>query len=350
MNNTSTNVIGLMSGTSLDGVDLALIEFSIVRKKVKYRIVRGETIAYSTGLLNQLKNSKKLSGLELTILDRELGRFYGNLIKKFIKNEKVDLIASHGHTVFHQPDKGLTLQIGSGAEIAAITGIKTVCDFRSTDIALGGQGAPLVPFGDELLFPQYDYCLNLGGFSNISYKKNKLRVAFDICACNLALNHFANEKGKYFDDKGKIAKSGKIDNSLLKKLNGLDFYSKKGVKSLGAEWLEKEFLPIVKKTNISTENKLATLVEHIAIQISKHLEKNKNVLITGGGAYNDFLIQRIKFHSNSKMVLPEKYLIDYKEALIFGLLGWMRDNNWVNTFAGSTGAKRDSSGGAVYFP
>ncbi len=339
-----------MSGTSLDGVDLALIEFSIVRKKVKYRIVRGETVPYSSVLLKKLRDSRKLSGLDLTILDRELGRFYGNLINKFIKNENVDLISSHGHTVFHQPEKGITLQIGSGAEIAAATGIKTICDFRSTDIALGGQGAPLVPFGDELLFPQYDYCLNLGGFSNISFRKNKERIAFDICPCNLALNYFANEKGKAFDDKGKLAASGKSNPALLKKLNRLDYYSKAGTKSLGIEWLEKEFLPIIKNTKIPIEDKLATLVEHIAIQISKYLEKDKKVLVTGGGAFNDFLIQRIKYHSKSKLVLPEKSLIHFKEALIFALLGWMRENNWVNTFASSTGARRDSSGGAVYFP
>jgi anhydro-N-acetylmuramic acid kinase len=244
----------------------------------------------------------------------------------------------------------MTLQIGSGAEIAAITGIKTICDFRSTDVALGGQGAPLVPFGDEILFGKYDYCLNLGGYSNISFRKNQKRTAFDISPCNIILNSIANEKGKSFDDKGMMAASGKCDSKLLKSLNDLKFYKSKKNKSLGNEWLEKNILPIIKKNKLKTEDKLNTLVEHIAIQISKNIEKGKSVLTTGGGAFNDYLVERIRFHSKARIIIPEKKLINFKEALIFALLGYMREQNFVNTFANSTGAKRNSSGGAVYFP
>ncbi len=350
MSKSQMNVIGLMSGTSMDGVDLANVEFSIHRKKVKYRILKGETFPYPGKLLEKLKKSRESSGLELTLLDRELGRYYGELIQKFIGNRKIDLIASHGHTVFHQPENGMTLQIGSGAEIATKTGIKTISDFRSVDIALGGQGAPLVPFGDELLFGEYDYCLNLGGYSNISFRKNNKRVAFDICPCNIILNLLANEKGKEYDDKGKLASKGEMDTELLKSLNRLDFYQKKKNKSLGNEWLEENVLPLIQKSKLSTKDKSATFTEHIAFQISKHIEKGKSVLITGGGAYNDYLLKRIQFHSGAKIILPEKKLIDFKEALIFALLGYMREQNFVNTFASSTGASRDSSGGAVYFP
>jgi anhydro-N-acetylmuramic acid kinase len=270
--------------------------------------------------------------LELTLLDRELGRFYGTLIQKFAGKSKIDLIASHGHTVFHQPENGMTLQIGSGAEIAAKTGIKTVCDFRSADIALGGQGAPLVPFGDELLFGEYDNCLNLGGYSNISFRKNKKRIAYDICPCNIILNLLANEKEKKYDDKGMMASKGKIDLGLLNSLNKLDFYQRKKNKSLGNEWLEKNVIPLIQKSKGRTEDKIATFTEHISFQISKHIEKGKSVLITGGGAYNNYLIERIQFHSGAKIFLPEKKLIEFKEALIFGLLGYMREQNLVNTF------------------
>ena len=350
MSKSQMNIIGLMSGTSMDGVDLAQVEFTIIRKKVKYRIVNGNTFPYPKKLLEKLKKSRELTGLELTLLDRELGKYYGQLIKKFIGKYKIDLIASHGHTVFHQPQNGMTLQIGSGAEIAAKTGVKTICDFRSTDIALGGQGAPLVPFGDELLFAEYDYCLNLGGYSNISYRKNKKRIAFDISPCNIVLNILANEKGKKYDDKGMMASKGKIDLGLLNSLNKLDFYQKKKNKSLGNEWLEKNVIPLMKKSKLHLEDKLATFTEHIAFQISKNIEKGKSVLITGGGAYNQYLIERLQFHSKAKIIIPEKKLIDFKEALIFALLGYMREQNFVNTFSSATGATRDSSGGAVYFP
>lgn len=350
MSKSQMNIIGLMSGTSMDGVDLIHVEFSIDRKKVKYRILKGKTFPYPEKLLEKLKKSRELSGLKLTLLNIELGKYYGQLLQKFIGKSKIDLIASHGHTVFHQPENGMTLQIGSGAEIAAKTGIKTICDFRSTDIALGGQGAPLVPFGDELLFSEYDYCLNLGGYSNISFRENKKRVAFDISPCNIVLNILANEKGKKYDNKGEMSESGKINNELLNSLNKLDFYKQKKSKSLGNEWLEKNVIPLINKTKLSIEDQLSTFTEHISFQISKNVKKGKTVLITGGGAYNDYLIQRIKFHSEAKIILPEKKLIDFKEALIFALLGYMREQNFVNTFASSTGAKRDSSGGVVYFP
>lgn len=350
MSNSNMTVIGLMSGTSMDGVDLLQVNFQVIRKKVTYNIVKGKTFTYPLELLEKIKKSRELSGLELTLLDRELGKFYGQLIKKFIGKNKIDLIASHGHTVFHQPEKGMTLQIGSGAEISAITGIQTVCDFRSIDIALGGQGAPLVPFGDELLFSDFDYCLNLGGYSNISFRKNEKRIAFDISPCNIVLNLVAQELGFEYDDQGKIASQGKVIPGLLNSLNQLEFYQRKNNKSLGNEWLEKNFLPILKKSKNKSEDQLATLTEHIAQQIARNIKPGKSVLVTGGGAYHRMLIERIAEHSDAYLVIPDKNLIEFKEALIFALLGYMRVQNFINTFASSTGAKRNSSGGAVYMP
>lgn len=348
--NSRKTVIGLMSGTSLDGIDLAEVEFDIVRKKMNYRLKSCKTYPYPSRIINKLKQSRSLSGYELTCLDRELGRFYGELILNFCKKNKPDLIASHGHTVFHQPEKGITLQIGSGAEIAAITGIKTICDFRTTDLALGGQGAPLVPFGDELLFPQYDFCLNLGGYANISYRKNGERFAFDVSVCNVLLNYLANEKKQKFDHKGQMASKGKLNKNLFNALNRIKFYRQEDAKSLGNEWFENEILPLFSKCKDSTENKLQTATEHIAFQISKIIDEKSTVFITGGGAFNDYLISRIRTLSGSSVIIPDQKTIEFKEAIIFALLGYMRDKEWLNTFSSATGSKRNSCGGAVYHP
>lgn len=344
------NVIGLMSGTSLDGVDLLLVSFEIKRKKLKYKLIKGKTYSYPKLLLEKIKKAKKLSGLELSLLNNELGDFYADLILKFKGTAEVDLISSHGHTIFHQPEKKLTLQIGSSAIIAAKTGIKTIGDFRSTDVALNGQGAPLVPFGDELLFSEFDYCLNLGGYANISFRKKKNRIAFDICPCNIVLNYLAEQKGKPYDKNGVFASKGKIDHSLLKQMNQLKFYLVKGTKSLGNEWLEKEVLPIIEKRKISIEDKLATFIEHIAHQLEKTIVKKGEILITGGGAHNSYLVSRLSKIKGLKVVIPSNEIIDFKEALIFALLGYLRELELVNTFASSTGADRNSSGGAIYFP
>lgn len=350
MSKLKMKVLGLMSGTSLDGVDLALSEFDIIRKKVKYRFIRGKTFPYPANLRKKLAGARKLNGEELILLDRESGRFFGELISAFLKGENADLIASHGHTVFHQPEKGITFQIGSGAEIAAKTGIKTICDFRTTDMALGGQGAPLVPFGDELLFGEYDYCLNLGGYSNISFRSKKKRMALDVSPCNVLLNYLADKKGKNFDDKGKWASKGKLNKNLFSALNSVRFYQSNQKHSLGNEWYEREILPIIEKSKASTEDKLHTCCEHIAFQLAQWINEDKSVLTTGGGAYNDYLISRISALTGSKIIIPQVELIEFKEALLFGLLGYMREKEWINTFCSSTGAKRDSSGGAVYNP
>ncbi|MFI5218705.1 MAG: anhydro-N-acetylmuramic acid kinase [Bacteroidia bacterium] len=350
--------IGLMSGTSLDGVDIAYCVFQKKSGLWKYKILHAETIQYNYQWKNRLANLHKSDAETFVKTHTQLGKYFGELINKFIKKYKIkpDLISSHGHTVFHQPENGFTSQIGDGTQIAAITGIKTVCDFRSRDLALKGQGAPLVPVGDRLLFSEYDYCLNLGGIANISFEKRKQRIAFDICPVNMALNDLANEAGFDFDNKGKLSSKGKINSKLLEKLNTLEFYRIPPPKSLGKEWYEHNFKTVLKKSKIKLPDRLRTVTEHIAKQISSVVNnqsgsKNitaKKILVTGGGAHNDFLIQCIAEKTRAQVIIPLKKIIDFKEALVFAFLGVLRMNNEINILKSVTGAMHDHSGGAIY--
>jgi len=342
--------LGIMSGTSLDGLDIALCEFEF-EKKWNFKIEKAKTIKYSDYWISQLSNAHQLSGFDLTNLHKEFGRFIGTSAKEFLSNlnTTVDFIASHGHTIFHQPEKQLTLQIGDGVEISAITNIKTVSDFRTLDVALGGQGAPLVPIGDELLFSDYDYCINIGGFANISFKNKNERFAYDICPANIILNYFAQKFNKDFDKDGLLGQEGTIDKDLLKTLNEIAYYDLSFPKSLGREWLSNTFTPTLSKSDISLINKISTTYEHIAEQISNSINSNQaKVLITGGGAYNKYLIRLIKEKSTSEIITPTEEIIEYKEALIFAFLGLLRINGEINTLASVTGAKKDSSGGTIF--
>ncbi len=343
-------VIGAMSGTSLDGLDIAAVDFEFNNGKWDFELVAADTISYITKWENALKNAHGLSGEELTSLNSEYGKFLGNEINHFIQNNNIvpDLIASHGHTIFHQPEKGYTLQIGNGANIAAITNILTISDFRTEDVAMGGQGAPLVPIGDRLLFSEYDYCLNLGGFANISFEKDGFRLAFDNCPVNFVLNHFAEKQGLPFDKDGNLGRKGKINSELLNSLNQIPYYDIPAPKSLGREWVEKEFFPVLDQFNISDSDKIRTVYEHIAVQINRSLSSNKKMLITGGGAFNSFLIERIKSLSDIEVVIPSKDIINFKEAIIFAFLGVLRINNINNCLASVTGASKDHSGGIIF--
>ncbi len=339
-----------MSGTSLDGVDVALCEFE-KGKTWKYKILYAKTYSYNKIWQNKLSKAHLLNSFDFIKLHKEYGKFVGKLTNKFIENFKiseVDLISSHGHTIFHRPEEKINYQLGDGAFIAAETGITTVSDFRTLDIALGGQGAPLVPIGDELLFNNYNYCLNLGGFANISFKKNKHRIAFDICPSNIVLNYLANKLNKTYDKNGNISRKATIQKKLLEQLNNIEFYKENPPKSLGKEWLEKYFLPIVNNFKCSIEDKLATCVEHIALQIANCTLKDGTILVTGGGAYNGFLIERIQFYSKCKIIVPDKYLIEFKEALIFAFLGLLRILGETNVLKSVTGAKQNSVSGIVH--
>jgi len=344
--------LGLMSGTSLDGLDIALCSFRQEENRWVYEIISTKTVCYPDSLSRQLAEAHEYSGLKLTKLDREYGRWLGNEAKQFIKDYNIlpSFIASHGHTVFHQPENRVTLQIGSGAEILSATGITTITDFRSVDLALGGQGAPLVPAGDYLLFSDYDFCLNLGGIANISCGKDDKRLAWDICPANMALNFIAGKVNMKMDRDGIEGKKGSVNKQLLEALNGLEFYSTIPPKSLGREWFEEKFLKILLNHPASWHDKLRTVYEHISLIIASACSSNPKgrLLITGGGAHNIFLIERIKHHSKHDIIIPGKDIIDFKEALIFAFLGLLRLENKVNCLSSVTGSSRDSIGGSVY--
>lgn len=342
-----------MSGTSMDGLDLAYCEFTCNGEQWGYVIHCAETVPYDNNWLVRLTELPKQPIHLYAKTDAFYGKYIGMCILQFMEKfgiTEVDLIASHGHTIFHQPDTGFTAQIGSGAGIYAETGIQTVCDFRSVDVALGGQGAPLVPIGDELLFGEYDACLNLGGFANISYRKDGTRVAFDVCACNMVLNQVAQQGGLDYDENGAMARDGNVVTPLLDELNGLAFFSQTGAKSLGREWVEKEVWPLVSKYEIVLEDLMATLVEHMAMQVAYVVKAGEvnTLFITGGGAYNSYLIERMTALVPCNPTLASKQLIEFKEALIFGFLGVLRVHNSPNSLASVTGAKKDSVGGCIY--
>jgi anhydro-N-acetylmuramic acid kinase len=349
----STNkikVVGLMSGTSLDGLDLVAAEFWQTDIKWEFEIISAKAISYSSDWTNKLSNAPTLSGEKLIELNTKYGRFLGKETKRFINETgfQPDLVASHGHTVFHQPDLGFTFQVGNGADIAAITGITTVSDFRTGDVALGGQGAPLVPIGDKMLFSDFIYCLNLGGFANISFEENNRRIAFDICPVNFILNHFAEKQGFLFDKNGELGRKGKIETKLFDKLNQIGFYQKQPPKSLGREWVEQVFMPLLNNFEIPENDKLRTVYEHVALQITNVISERGKMLVTGGGAFNSFLIERIKSYTNAEIIIPSNDIVNFKEALIFAFLGVLKITGQNNCLSSVTGAKHDHSSGIVF--
>ena len=338
------NVIGVMSGTSLDGVDLAYINFE-KKESWSFKILFSETISYSIDWVNKLKKGFYLNENELISLNESYTDLLATIILEFIEKYSlvnIDAICSHGHTILHQPENGFTLQIGNLPKLGSLLNYPIVCDFRVQDVVLGGQGAPLVPIGDQLLFSNYDYCLNLGGFSNMSFEYNGNRIAYDISPVNTVLNYYVNQLGLEYDNKGKIAKSGLFDKDLFEKLNQISFYNEPFPKSLG--------IPIIESFSLPIETILRTFVEHIAFQIAHNCSSNtKTILITGGGAYNEFLIERIQYYlPKIVLVVPDKQLIEFKEALIFGFLGVLKLRNENNTLASVTGAIRDHSSGVIY--
>lgn len=351
---TSYNVIGLMSGTSLDGLDIAFCRFSVDKSFWKYEIVCAQTIAYSEDWKQRIVRLENTDALSFQQTNVDYGHYLGGLVSEFImrNNIKADFVASHGHTIFHQPAKKLTVQIGAGSAIASKCNLPVVCDFRTLDVALGGQGAPLVPIGDKMLFSEYDFCLNLGGFANVSYEHNGQRIAYDICPVNIVMNAIAEKQGKAFDENGNMAKEGMLSGYLLNEFNQIGFYKMimDSPKSLGKEWVIKNINPLIEQYEISDEDLLRTFCEHIAFQVGKSLKTKPKgkILVTGGGAYNQFLIECMQQHTEHQLVIPNKKTIEYKEALIFAFLGVLRMRNEVNCLKSVTGASRDNCGGSVY--
>lgn len=363
--NNSNIFLGIMSGTSLDGIDFAACRFWEEKNHWKFEIIRATTFEYLPHEITILKNAFNQSGVNLISLHHQYGSLLGKKAKYFCdKNQlKPDFIASHGHTIFHQPDHkfdffnsesahstthGFTFQLGHGANIAAASGFNTICDFRSLDVAYGGQGAPLVPIGDELLFNEYNYCLNLGGVSNISFNKNGKRQAFDIGICNMALNELAQEVHLNFDKAGSLAQSGIIEDDLLHQLISASKMNHLNQHSLGYEWYVTYLKPILNAHKGSVANKLRTFCEYIALQITTHLSANSTVLATGGGVKNNFLMTCIAQKTSCSIIIPEEQLIDFKEALIFAFLGLLRVNHQANSLCEVTGATKNSVGACIY--
>ncbi len=349
----SYRAVGVMSGTSLDGLDVVLCDFICKEGTWDFTILKCNTVMYSDEQQNELASAQSLSAYDFVALHRKYGKFIGGEVAKFAKNEtNIDLVASHGHTVFHEPDKQVTFQVGCGAQIAAACNLTVVSDFRTLDIALGGQGAPLVPIGDELLFGKYDACVNLGGFANISYEQNGVRTAFDICAVNIVINEIVSDKfGLAFDKSGDLGASGLVNEDLLQQLNNLDFYNTNPPKSLAREWVETVFKPILYKyDHIDTNDLLATCYHHFAQQIAKVLDENKvhSSLFTGGGTFNNYLMRLISEYSNTQIIIPDKEVIDFKEAVIFAFLGVLRIKEQDNCLSSVTGARKNNVGGSVF--
>lgn len=349
INKSEYRVLGCMSGTSLDGLDLVLCNFTRIEENWEFSIVKAHTYNYSEKWFGKLSGASLLSAEALISLDREYGIYTAEIINSFLETVdlKPEFIVSHGHTIFHNPKEGYSFQLGNGNDISTITALPVIYDLRNKDISLGGQGAPLVPIGDKLLFRKFDACLNLGGFSNISYEKNENRLAFDICPVNIILNEIANKQGQAYDLDGSIGRTGGVIDELLADLNALEYYTQSGPKSLGKEWLDKNFKPLLSKYNFANNDILRTIYEHISEQISSFInnEDINEVLVTGGGCFNEFLINLLSKQCQTKLVIPHKDIINFKEAIIFAFLGVLRIRGEINSLASVTGARENSSGG-----
>lgn len=367
-----TTAIGLMSGSSLDGLDIALVRFKEENEHYAFQILQAETLPYPDHWKKQLAEAFQQQPQDLVQLDKDYGKYLGEQVRNFAQkhNAKPDFVASHGHTIFHRPEEHYTLQIGDGQALANACGFTVVNDFRTEDVGKGGQGAPLVPIGDKLLFGDYEMCLNIGGIANISYDENGRRIAYDLCIANQALNYLAQMEGLDYDKDGNLARSGKVDFDLLKKLNNSPFFMQEPPKSLGREYFEMYQRGLIdeghetrgcgpfdrlrdpREVGLSIADMLATFVEHIALQISipiSLLPKGK-ILVTGGGARNKFLMERLQARTKHEVVIPEKEIIDYKEALIFAFLGLRRLEGNTNVLASVTGAESDSCSGRIWSP
>jgi anhydro-N-acetylmuramic acid kinase len=348
-------VTGLMSGSSLDGVDLAFCYFFHGQSGWGFRIIKAETIPYPASLLERLSATSFRDQAEMNELDTDLGRFFAGQINAFHNRHGLhpDLVASHGHTLLHEPGRGITFQAGNGEVMAKETGLTVVNDFRKADVAQGGQGAPLVPAGDRLLFGDFGACLNLGGIANISYETAEdRRIAYDICPVNMALNWLARRAGKAYDKGGAMAAEGKVDGPLLEALNHLDYYRKPPPKSLGREWFLSEFLPVLEREPLDPSDLMATAVEHICIRIAMQIALSgvQTVLVTGGGAMNQFLMERLYGHTQVKLEVPGRKLVQFKEAMIFAFLGVLRIRHEINCLSSVTGGAKDLSTGEIHQP
>jgi len=344
-------VLGLMSGTSLDGLDICIADFDM--DSMSFQMGPCTTIPYDDRWKSRLSEAMHLHEDDLYVLNQEYASWLALQCNIWlaIHDIQVEIIASHGHTIVHRPEKGITFQLGNHQKLADLTSIPVVCDFRVQDVQLGGQGAPLVPIGDQLLFHSYRSCLNLGGFSNISYNLDEKRIAFDISPCNLILNRMVNQQGLEYDDGGELSRKGVVIESLLNELSAILFFKKKPPKSLSRVWMEKTYQPILGKyKEQKLHDLLHTLVVHIGQEIGSKIPDDGPCLVTGGGVYHSFLMEKIQENTEAKIIIPDYQIIEFKEALIFGLLGALRWNDKINVLSSVTGAEKDHSSGYIFHP
>lgn len=347
-------VIGVMSGSSLDGLDLAYVSLKYLDNKWHYELLHSTTVALDSWETVLAKDFRDIASNEVEQLDEAFGRFIGNQIKEFIPSKQlpVDLIASHGHTLFHYPEKGITCQIGNGQTIANSTGIKVVSNLRKEDIDAGGSGAPIVPIGDLHLFKEFDYCLNVGGIANITRKTPNEVIAFDVCPANQVLNHYANKLGFAYDDSGGIAAKGEVNKTLLNRLSEMHYFNIPAPKSLDNSFT-KEVIQVIDKLEENSTNVLASYSEFIAQMVAKSIDDaspKKSILVTGGGAFNDTLMQHLRRVCACRVSIPSNAIVNYKEALVMGLIGVLKVRNEVNCLASVTGAKTDTICGTIFYP
>ena len=357
-------VIGVMSGSSLDGLDLAFVEIEELGGQWQYSLVKADCYPYSTDWQSKLSQATNMAAVDFVKLDAEYGSYVGDQINRFIQANqleyKVGLIASHGHTVFHVPGSH-SIQIGAGAAIAARTALPVVSDLRSMDVALGGQGAPIVPMGEKLLFSSHRYFLNIGGIANISINGDAFYDAFDVCPANRVMNMLANTVGKAFDENGQLAAAGRINEVLLDELNAKEFYAQDYPKSLANEFGTEVILPLIQSFALDPADALATYVEHIAMQVAAAVGRiiqkrmvdptREKLLVTGGGALNGYLVSRLEQHLSPysmEIEVPDHATVQYKEALIMALLGVLRWREEETVIQTVTGASRASVGGALW--
>lgn len=351
--------IGLMSGSSLDGLDIAFTVFHENGGKWSYEITAADCLPYSPEWIQKLRDATQLSALDYQLLHTEYGRYMGQMVNAFIDKHqlhfKVAVMGSHGHTSFHLPEQRMTAQLGDGAALAAETGLPVVSDLRAMDVALGGQGAPIVPIGERLLMSDYRYFLNIGGIANLSINHPEAYMAFDICAANRVLNLLANEAGQEYDAGGEMARGGQVLAPLLEALEQLTYYQQVAPKSLANSFGTDVVFPLIKNHTSHTQDALRTYTEHIALRIKAGLQTDadygkepQQLLVTGGGAFNTFLIERLADIIVPELVVPDDLLVQYKEAMIMGLIGVLRWREENNVLASVTGASRASVGGAFW--
>lgn len=344
-------ILGVMSGTSLDGLDMALVQFYKESGCWRFELLAAETSLYDAALTHKLKTAIEYNESQLKAFDLAYGRYLGGQVSAFLHGKpRPNFVASHGHTIFHQPEKGITMQVGDGKTISENCHLPVISDFRSADVSLGGQGAPLVPIGDRDLFFNYDFCLNLGGIANVSFQAEGLRRAFDICPVNMALNPLAQKLGNPYDEGGHWARRGKRNPILLDQLNAISYCQKTYPKSLGLEDYRAHWQPLIEQSSANTYDQLNSLTEHAAMQIAQAVNQGKNgqkMLVTGGGAYNDYLVERLRHHCRAEIIIPDSLIVSFKEAIVFAYLGLLRKVNSVNCLASVTGAGHDSSGGKL---